>query len=282
VLVMLLVVLAVGLGLTALLWIGSVFAQGFLYTEPSPGIAWQAPAVGGALTVFLMLWCLLNATAAGATASQVPFDALFRAQTVEEYDKRPAAKLWSYSQKKGFPKVVVYDLSMKTGGKTWDYRVAPGQTFKFGEEPPEAGALWDPAQVEAVEIPDRNDKNQKVRFERRPVEKGEKTAFTEFVSADGWVMKAEKNMGLPESGSWGRFILIAFLNGFHLALWFVGLWLVLRFEWLHALILGGVLWLVMTLAVVPMLLNQAGAVAEAPSAAAPRPGEAIASAVSLR
>jgi hypothetical protein len=98
-----------------------------------------------------------------------------------------------------------------------------------------------------------------VRFERRKTEGG----YTEFVSADGWVMKADQNMGLPSAGTWGRFLLIVFLNLFHFGLWFAGLWLVLRYEWFHALGLSIALWLVMTILVVPMLLTMAGAVAEA-------------------
>jgi hypothetical protein len=269
---MLLMVLAVGLGLTALLWIGSAFAQGYLYTEPNPGIAWQAPAVGGGLTLFLMLWCVLNATASGATASQVPFDALFRAQTTDDYDRKPAARIWSYE--KGRKKPVEYVYSPQVGGKKWDYKVPErAKNFKHvpGEDVPEVGTVWRPDKVEAIEIPDKNDKSQKVRFERRiPADKNDRPPYPEFVSADGWVMKAENNIGLPSAGTWGRFLVIVFLNVFHLALWFVGLWLVLRYEWFHALLLGGVLWFIMTVAVVPMLLNRAGAVAEsaAPATAA--------------
>jgi hypothetical protein len=44
-------------------------------------------------------------------------------------------------------------------------------------------------------------------------------------------------------------------NGLHLAVWFVGLWLLLRFQWSHALGFAVCLWLVMTLFPLPMLLD---------------------------
>ena len=213
---LLLIVLVVGMGLTALLWAGSVFLQGYFYTEPSPGMAWQAPAVGGGLTLFLMLWCVINALAPGATASQVPYDALFRAQTVEDYTKKPADRLWSY--RKGQAKPTEYAL-FKTGDQKWDYRIParpPGFKQVLGEEPPpEVGTPWKVDKlIEALELPDRNDEKQKIRFERRRDAEG---PYAEFVSPEGWTMKAENNIGLPSAGSWGRFLAIVFLNLLHFA-----------------------------------------------------------------
>ncbi len=261
---LLLTVLVVGLGITVLLWAGSVFLQSYFYTEPSEGIAWQAPAVGGGLTVFLMLWCLLNASSDESTAAQVPYDALFRARTEEDYTKKPAAKLWSY-RKGESKKATEYEYAPLPGGR-WEYRIPPHPpsfTPVPGEVPPTPGEVWTPANVEAVEIPSRDSAKEKVRFERRKLESG----YTEFVSPDGWVMKPDQNIGLPSAGTFGRLLLVLFLNLFHLALWFAGLWLGLRYEWFHALGLAVVLWLVMTVLIVPMLLTQAGAVAQETNAA---------------
>lgn len=258
-LALLLTVLAVGLGLTALLWVGSVFLQGYFYTEPSPGMAWQAPAVGGGLTLFLMLWCVLNAASSGATAAQVPYDALHRFSSTVDYDKHAAEKLWSY--KKGQSKPTEY-ARFKLSGDKYEYRIPDRPSNyvhpKGAEPPPRVGDPWVPNGVVALEIPDKNDKKQKLRFEYRKTEE----PYANFVSEDGWVMKAEQNIGRPSAGAWGRFLVVVFLNLVHFGLWFAGLWLVLRYEWVHALGLAFVLWLVMTLTVLPMLLNQAGAVAE--------------------
>src|SRR5262249_20272992 len=47
------------------------------------------------------------------------------------------------------------------------------------------------------------------------------------------------------------------LNFLHFAVWFLCLWLILRFQWPHALGLSLVLWLIMTLTVLPMLVTKA-------------------------
>jgi hypothetical protein len=68
--------------------------------------------------------------------------------------------------------------------------------------------------------------------------------------------------GLPMQFRTGRFLANLFLNfGFFVVL-FVGLWLVLHYEMGHALGLSFVVWLVFTLALLPMLLNNAAEVAQ--------------------
>ncbi len=51
------------------------------------------------------------------------------------------------------------------------------------------------------------------------------------------------------------------LNGLHLVVWFACLWLLLRFQWPHALGMALVCWLVVTVIVIPPLLNKAEVVA---------------------
>jgi hypothetical protein len=55
----------------------------------------------------------------------------------------------------------------------------------------------------------------------------------------------------------GRLILNLFLNFLHLLIWFIALWLLLRFQWPHALGLAIVLWAVMLLFIVPQVLKLA-------------------------
>jgi len=55
---------------------------------------------------------------------------------------------------------------------------------------------------------------------------------------------------------WGLFVVNILLNTVHLGLWFVCFWLLLRFQWAHALGLAVVVWLVTTLVALPMLLGK--------------------------
>ena len=83
--------------------------------------------------------------------------------------------------------------------------------------------------------------------------------YNRFVTADGWVMTVFETgpTGRPSKFRFGRFFVNMLLNFLHLAIWFVCLWLLLRFQWAHALGLALAIWLVMTLFVVPQLLTQA-------------------------
>src|SRR5262249_16234988 len=47
-------------GLAILLWAGSLFFQGYLYSEPAAGLHWRALAAGAVLTLFLAFWCFLD------------------------------------------------------------------------------------------------------------------------------------------------------------------------------------------------------------------------------
>jgi hypothetical protein len=46
------------------------------------------------------------------------------------------------------------------------------------------------------------------------------------------------------------------INGMHFLVWFLALWLILRFNWAHALGLGAALWLTVTLVIMPLLFNK--------------------------
>lgn len=86
--------------------------------------------------------------------------------------------------------------------------------------------------------------------------------------------KDGKNIVFRESGGQGRIIQLEFLgiitkkipsvtfvnfflNFLHLAIWFLALWLLLQFQWSHALLLAVPLWLAVTLILLPSLVEKA-------------------------
>jgi hypothetical protein len=86
------------------------------------------------------------------------------------------------------------------------------------------------------------------------------------VSRDGWVITERPGPDggpsvVPYKFRWGRWVINLFFNFGHFAVWFIGLWLVLRFQWAQALGFAFVMWLIATLIVVPLLLEYAGGVA---------------------
>jgi hypothetical protein len=120
---------------------------------------------------------------------------------------------------------------------------------------------WQPDGVIAIEIqkPDES----KLRFDLVPTEE---SANRNFVSKDGWVITELPGAGggpivVPYKFRWGRWFINLFFNFGHLIVWFLGLWVILRFQWSHALGFAVVMWLAATLIYVPLLLEYAGTAA---------------------
>jgi hypothetical protein len=217
--------------LSVLLWIAARFFQGYIYTEPSAGMYWQAPTAGAVLGLFLTFWCLLVRMA----PESIPREPLFFTNSVDLFD-RPAKNLWA----------------VKKGGQTVAYvSHREGQNRFRYYDTTVAARPWNATQVEAIEI---EAEGAKKRFERTKRGEGE---YPKFVSSDGWYIYEYDDgpRGIPERGAWGRVLGNLFLNFFHLALWFACLWLILRFQWLHALMLAPVIWIAMTLLVIPLTLS---------------------------
>jgi hypothetical protein len=247
---MLLILVLVGGTLLVLLWAGTLFMQGYFYTDATAQIYWQAPASAAVLTLFLFLWCFLNASSADARPEALPYNTIFALNVEEPMTPKPVEKLWAVT-KSG--KVIPYKRVTKLsnyGGKSTDAyvvdREGPGQPYRGSG-------------VVALEI---EENKEKIRFNLAPTERGD---YRRFVDNRGWVILEldDEPTGQPTKFHWGLLIVNLFLNFLHLGLWFVCLWLLLRFQWSHALGIGFVLWLIMTLAVLPMVLRESGAVAQA-------------------
>ena len=253
--------------LIVLLWGGTVFFQGYIYTEPSPGVFWQAPALAALLTFGYAIWCLSVALSSGASTTNIPINTIFRFTPKEDMEilrGRPAPKLWAIKADR-----------KKTGpdkdGESVAYVSERGRDTKFRYMSVDRQP-WHGEGVIAVEIQPTNDDPAKIRFNHVVTEAGrldlvdsKRAQYRHFASDDGWEMTEyeEGPTGLPVRFRWGRFFWNIVFNVAHLVAWFIGLWLLLRFQWLHALGLAAVMWLVMTLLILPMILGYAGQVSEA-------------------
>jgi hypothetical protein len=255
---LLLILIVTAVILTVVLWAGTFFFQGYIYTEPSPGIFWQAPAAAALLTFGYTIWSLSVAFSAEATPQNIPYDALHRfspKEDMSELEGKPAPKIWAIKLDR-----------KKTGedkdGERIEYKRIRDAQIKFHYEATTgAHHPWQPDGVIAIEIekPD----GVKMRFDLAPLADG---GNREFVSPDGWVITELSGQGggpnvVPYKFRWGRWLLNLFFNFGHLAVWFLALWLLLRFQWTHALGLAVVLWLIFTVTVLPMLLGYSGLVA---------------------
>ncbi len=256
------------MSLVVVLWGGTIFIQGYVYTEPSAGIAWRAPVLAGLLTIGYAIWCLTVAFSSEASPSNIPINTIFRFTPKEDMLRKPAAKLWAIKADRKKTDAENRD------GETILYvsRRVPDKlnTEKF-QYVDDAKLPWQSRNVIAIEIQPEGEP-AKMRFDLVELKSGsfdlvdtKRGQYRQFVSSDGWVITEyeEGPTGLPVRFRWSRFLLNIFFNAAHFGAWFLGLWLVLRYPWLHALGLAAVMWLAMTLLILPMMLGYAGQVSEA-------------------
>ncbi len=78
-----------------------------------------------------------------------------------------------------------------------------------------------------------------------------------YIEENGSRYMSEGLMGKLIGHRRGRLVWVVLLNAAHLGVWFAVFWPLLRFQWSHALGFACVLWLVVTLALVPFLLDRA-------------------------
>jgi hypothetical protein len=278
---LLFVLLVTFLVLVVLLWVGTLWFQGYIYSEPAPQLSWRAPAAAGALTVLLCLWCYLAARGWGGEGTL--FD--FGATDSKEFDRftavygqvvpltsepvKPDIKLNDRLVLKS-PHEVLY-RRRRIDNLHFGYLDPDGKPFVHSHSNEMLGQLRfkqdDQEMVFQPEIELVKDKDGKEspkfkygKVTQLGVEQAQPLRYVE-VGGRGRVM-TEDNLGRLGEFRWGPFLVNLLLNVLHLGVWFVCLWLLLRFQWSHALGLAFIFWLVMTLAVLPPILSSARAAAQ--------------------
>ena len=238
--------LAVVLGVA--LTVGTLFFQGYVYTEPSPGLFWRAPAAGAALAFFYTLWSLVIVKS-DASIGNIPYDTVFRFSPKVDMTAEPVPVLWA----------------LRADGTKTKYIKRKGDNLR-DEYQDERRKPYNSGSVIGFEVAHQGSvvRLDNVIFN----ESGQRT----FLSAAGWQMDEFENgpTGVPTQSRWGRFLGNLLINLLHGGLWFVCLWLLLQFRFNDALGAACVLWLTATVMIVPPLLDRAATIA-ASSAAAERP-----------
>jgi hypothetical protein len=233
-----LTLLVVFLLMTAVVWIVTRIGQALLYNDPVAGLLWRAPAVAAVLTGFVGFWCLLNYRSADSTDSTLPLETVFRFQPtqVTEVDR-----FWSVRQ----GKEILF--------KRYDTGRPGGYEFRDAGNSPWRKADTDYI-MDAIVI---EEDGRRSRFEPKLNKQGQFVSqenFPPYYEVGGRrVMEQPGRVSVLHRGLW---FLNIFLNLLHFGLWFVCFWLLLRFQWLHALSLTVVLWLVMTLVPLAMLFDK--------------------------
>jgi hypothetical protein len=231
-----LIFVIVFIGFTVLFVGGTLFVQRYLYNEPVTELYWRAPLAALVLTLFLAFWVRLDYRAPGN------YNALFDFAPPEEGER--FKQFWSVKNNK--------------------------ETLFKAERNRQGGVVYrDPANREW-----RRSDTEGIMKAIIVEENGEKIRFEAPTTPDGkFKLGPDQTVRYVEQGGRGRIMgedsvgylarprrglafLNLFLNGFHLAVWFLCLWLLLRFQWGHALGLAFVFWLALTF-FLPALFNKA-------------------------
>jgi hypothetical protein len=203
----------------------TLWFQAYIYSEPAEQLYWRGPAAAGVLTLFLAVWVLIDYRSPGNYRTLAEFSAP---------DPKVYEELWVPNAEG----VKVHYRRLKSVGGGSDY-------FREGERGKGNRLSGRPTEI----IVKEND--EEVSF--KPVKTGDTVVYRDD---KGKEMK-EGSLGEVSVTRTGRLLGNLLLNAFHLGTWFLCLWLLLRYQWPHALGLAVVLWGVLTLFGVPPLLDRA-------------------------
>jgi hypothetical protein len=234
VLSLILVLLLVWFIATVVLAAWTLWFQAYIYSEPVTDVWWRAPAAGTALAIFFVIWMVCDYRAPGryrelqefSTTEYITFPEL---RVIPREPNKPPEVYKQHKSGRG-------SVEYLRGGTLGD-RQLPSRPYKIlaildGKE-----YLFEPVQSEG---------------------KGGIQVSTDtwrYRNAEtGWEM-TEGQLGQVSISHRSWLIGNLLLNFLHGVVWFLCLWLLMRFQWSHALGLAVVFWLVTTLFVLPKLLD---------------------------
>jgi hypothetical protein len=233
IILILLVVFAV---LSLLLAAWTLFFQNYIYSEPIGALYWRAPAAAAALTAFLAIWVVCDYRSIDSRdESEGHYQPLhnFSAREIKTYKY-----LWLTTQDR----------------KDELYELRGNRYLNKSNQPPKSR----PLQIIAGDEPNGEKHAFKPQMDDKGHFKVEKDQPLRYYE-DGDPKKRymdENAIGQISIFHFGWMLGTLILNFGFLAVWFVVLWLLLRFQWAHALGLAFVIWII-SLFVLPMILTQA-------------------------
>jgi hypothetical protein len=238
--------------LVVLLWAGTLWFQEYIYSEPAEGIFWRAPAAATALALFLVFWCFIYSRSPNRYGSLTEFSASEVQSFPEVWAVKDGKKVHYTStkdergrsnyidnQKKPLPRPV-HEIIVKENGD------------------------------EVVFKPERDEEGHYKREKVKSLIGPNLEKPLRYLDDRGRVM-TEDRLGELSRFRWGVFFAYSFLNVFHLGLWFICLWLLLRFQWSHALGLSVIFWLAMTILIGFVLLKNVKDTSKGPPVAVQNP-----------
>lgn len=251
-LTLLLILVAVTVGLVALLWSGTLLAQGYFYDSPTDGLHWRAPAAAAVITVFLAVWCLMEYASPHST------DALHQFSNERVTN---VTKFWSVRRSENGDEKEIPFERRTVGPNQTEFVDDQGGRWARSKSGMMVAIIVEEKTGEEVTRTRFNAEMKDGKFAQKET-RGSVTQPLRYVEENGSRFMTEGSLGKIISYRKGKWIGNVFINLVHFALWFAVLWPLLRFQWAHALGFAFVCWLVATLALVPFLLEKSRTVGE--------------------
>jgi hypothetical protein len=246
VLALILLVIMLWIVMAILLTAWSLWFQGYLYSEPATGLPWRGPAASSALVVVLLLWIVLDYRSPGRYRPLLEFS------SSEDSQRFPELRIPKADTKDQYE---VYQLRQRNG----EYRLDGKPNGKLLPQRPDRIMVIEEGEKSIFE-PERDAKgNFKVQTSKSFM--GEGSQYLRYIDGKGRVM-VETSLGKITTFHGGWLFVNLMFNFLLLAVWFVVLWLVMRFQWTHALGQSFVFWGVMLVFVLPPMLSRVEEVAK--------------------
>jgi hypothetical protein len=230
ILTLLFVALAAGILVAA----GTVILQGYWYDSPVDGITWRSAIAGAVVGLFFAVWCGIESKAPGK------FDSFFNFSSRDTviYDQ-----FWSVRKSDRGTKEILYTKSRGDRGTV---------IYVDADQRPWQRSLDGMMIAIIVE-----ENGQRKRFDAELDEKGN-FKFAEgrplrFVEEGGSRYMTETALGQITTMRYGLLFGNLLWNLVHVVVWFACLWLLMQFQWPHALLLAVLAWLLFVLIVWPVV-----------------------------
>lgn len=224
--------------LVVLLAAWTLWFQAYIYSQPVEAIYWRAPAAGTAIAAFLCIWVVLDYRSPQTPSSP-------RYLPLHDFSARETQR---------YKYLTIPTPDGKKEQYEWRNNRYQNKAGKgLPSRPLQVIASDEPNGEEHIFEPERDAKGNFVQKDQslRYYEKGNPKRY----------MEEGNLLGQITIFHFGWLLMNLILNFGFLIVWFVSLWLLLRFQWSHALGMAVVFWLVMLLFVMPNILKQAEDVA---------------------
>lgn len=234
----LLILLLIAVGVAIFVAAGSTVIQGYLYNRPVAGIAWRSAVTGVAVGLFFGLWCWIELQVPGQYSSLLDFSP----QQVTVFQEFLSERTGDRGKQE-----ILYRLGRDARGRP---------TYLDPDNRP-----WERSSsngmMTAIVVEEGGEKH---RFEAELTPQGtfktDDSGAVRYVEQGGKRVMTDDSIGRITTTQYGILFGNLLLNFAHLLVWFLCLWLVVQFDWPHALGMALVLWLAFGLALWPVVRDR--------------------------